>query len=217
MGHWFHRCYHQFQHIFAGIRNSEECCCQLHAGFVSLVGWWCSEIVLRGKPSLYHGRCTDYSFIPLVEWKSLNFSPWCVNSSFSWEFDSCHDRIDHPWSSRVSFSVVCGRNIHTHIDCYMSPGGASVPIWVIGCWLSPLDCTKQDLSIHEGHQYYLCMLHLHWNGHVNISCQEHLWCLADIYHWWRHCMLTDFWESTNFHQYRLILQQPGWYRPRALC
>ena len=30
-------------------------------------------------------------------------------------------------------------------------------------------------------------------------------------------MLFDFWEGTNFHQYRILLQHPGWYLPHALC
>ena len=65
----------------------------------------------------------------------------------------------------------------------MSPGGASVPILVMRCWLYPSDCTKHHLGIQEGHQYYLCMSHLYWNGHVNIFRQEHLWCLTDTFRW----------------------------------
>ena len=30
------------------------------------------------------------------------------------------------------------------------------------------------------------------------------------------CMSTGCWEGTNFHQLRPLLQQPGWYCPRAL-
>ena len=73
------------------------------------------------------------------------------------------------------------RQIYPLIDCYVSLGGVSAPIRVTGYWLYPLGCTKRDLSIQEGHQYYWCMLLLSCNVHVDISHKEHVWCLTDIF------------------------------------
>ena len=53
------------------------------------------------------------------------------------------------------------QQINFHIDCCMSLGGVYISIRVIGCFLPPLDYTKNDLSIQKVHQYYCCMLHLH--------------------------------------------------------
>ena len=84
-----------------------------------------------------------------------------------------------------------------------------------GCWLPPLGYTRQDLSIQGGHQYCWCNLLLNSSGHKNILHKGHLWCSADISYWWRRCILIDFRGDTNFHQYRLILQQPGRYLPHT--
>ena len=61
----------------------------------------------------------------------------------------------------MSVPVAYERQIHSRIDFYMSLDGVSVPIRVKGCWISPLGCTRQDLSIQEGHQYCWFMLLLH--------------------------------------------------------
>ena len=84
-----------------------------------------------------------------------------------------------------------------------------------GCWISPLGCNKQDLSIHEGTQYCWFMLLLNCSGHIDIVHQEHLWCLIDICRWQKRCMLNEFLGGTNFHQYRLLKHHPGWYLPQA--
>ena len=116
----------------------------------------------------------------------------------------------------MSVAVGYEWKIHYHLDCYMSLDGVSVPIKVTGCCLSPLGCTRQDLSIQEGHQFCWFMFLLHCSGHIDIVNQKHTWCLTDIWHWWKHCMLTDCQEGTHFHQCCLMLHQPGLYLPHAL-
>ena len=93
----------------------------------------------------------------------------------------------------------------------------SVTIQVTGYWLSPLGYTGQDLIIQGGQQYCWYRLLLNCIGNIDIFHQEHLWCLTDIFHLWRRCMLIDCWEDTNFHQYRILLHPPGCYLTEALC
>ena len=57
------------------------------------------------------------------------------------------------------FLVDCIRKNNFHLGCYISPGGASVPILVIVCWIPPLGCTKEYLGIQEGHQCCFCICH----------------------------------------------------------
>ena len=109
------------------------------------------------------------------------------------------------------------RQINSNLNCYMSLYGVSVTIRVTGCWLPPLGCTEQDLIIHEGNKACWCMLLLNCIRYVDIDQQEHLWCLTDIFHWWKRCMLNDCKVGTHFHKYWILLQQPGWYIPHALC
>ena len=85
------------------------------------------------------------------------------------------------------------------------------------CWIYPLGYTRQDLIIQGSHQYCWCKLLLCCSGHIDISHQEHLWCLTYIFHWWRCFMLIYCWQDTIFHQYQILLQQPVWYLPHALC
>ena len=108
------------------------------------------------------------------------------------------------------------RLIYSHIYCYMSLYGVSLPIQVTGCWLSPLGCNRQSFSIQEGWQYCWCMLLLNWSGHVYIVHQKYILCLTDIFHWWKRCMMNDCREGTNFYQHHLMLQQPVWYLPHTL-
>ena len=77
--------------------------------------------------------------------------------------------------------------------------------------------TRQDLSIQGGQQSCWCKLVLYYSGHVDIVNHEHLLCLTYIFYWWRHCMLIYCQEDTNFHQYWLLIHQPGWYLPHTLC
>ena len=63
---------------------------------------------------------------------------------------SCHGRRDEPWSSWMLVALGYEWQIHSHIDCYISLGGVSVPILVIGCSISSLDYTKQGFSFQDG-------------------------------------------------------------------
>ena len=107
--------------------------------------------------------------------------------------------------------------IHSHFDWCKSLDGFSVPIQVTGCWLPPLGYTRKDFSIQVGHQYCWCKLLLCCNVHFGIVHQDHIWYLTDIFHWRRHFMLIDCQKGTNFHQCRILIHNPGWYLPHALC
>ena len=107
--------------------------------------------------------------------------------------------------------------IHSHIKCYQSLDGVYAPIRLIGCCISPLGYTRQDLSVQGVHQscWYMSIMHHSW--HVDIFHPGYLWCLTDIFHRWRRWMFIDFQKGTNVHQYRILLQHLGWYLPHALC
>ena len=136
---------------------------------------------------------------------------------FFWEGASYHDRRYQPCSSWILVDVGYEWQIHSLLDCYKSLDGVAVPILVTGCWLSLLGYTREVFSIQGGHQYFWCKLLLHCIVHVDIFHQENLWCLTDIFHWWKCCMLIDFWEDNRFYQYRILLQKPGWYLLHTLC
>ena len=63
---------------------------------------------------------------------------------------------------------------------------------------------------------FWCRLLLNCSGHVDVVHQEHFWYLIDIFHWWSHCMLIYCRQGTNFHQFRILVQQLGWYLPHTL-
>ena len=120
---------------------------------------------------LPHRWCTVTYFPPLVGWESVNCSPWCVHYFSLLEGTSCHVRKYQPWSFLMLVTVGYEQKNNSHIDCYISLYGVSVPILVTGCFLSPLCCTKIYFGIQEGHQSCWCMLLLHYSGHVDILHQ----------------------------------------------
>ena len=113
--------------------------------------------------------------------------------------------------------VVYRLHIHSLLGCCMSLGGVFALFQVTGCWISPVGSTIHILSIQGGHLLWWCRLLLNYSGHMCIVHQVHIWYLTDIFHWIRHCMLIDCREDTNFNQYRILMQQPGWYLPHSLC
>ena len=86
----------------------------------------------------------------------------------------------------------------------------------MACLLSPLYYTKHDFSIQESHQYYWCMSHLHFNGHIDIVHHENIWYLTDICRWLRRCKLTDCRGDTNFCHHRIMIQNTWLYIPHTL-
>ena len=113
-------------------------------------------------------------------------------------------------------AVCYERKIHSHPNYYKSLYGVSVPIRVTECWISPLVYTIQYFIIQGGLQSFWCNLFLHCSGHIDIIHQEYLCFLTYIWHWWRCWVLVYCREDTNFRQYRILLQQPGWYLSQAL-
>ena len=62
----------------------------------------------------------------------------------------------------------------------MSLRSVSIPIQVIGYWISPLGCIKQYLTIQDGYQVGCFMLILSFNGYLYIVHQEYLLYLTNI-------------------------------------
>ena len=78
--------------------------------------------------------------------------------------------------------------------------GIGYTLWVIpdGIWVS------RDQSCW-------CVLLLRFSLHIVIVHQGHIWYFKDTFHWWRHSMLIDYLEGTNFHHFGILMLHPVWY------